>query len=206
MDLSNVPHERMRAELAARSWLTVSGVLSDAELENLRVEAAKQRPFAHGRFLERASLGSEGRLLSQSAHWAAAPGLALAELHEDARTRDFVCSLAGRRLFPTRATYLYYPRGGFVGLHTDIHACSVTLLIGLTPGLDDLVVHPELVDADPTTLLDLAVRHGGIPLSGTSVRYPENGWLVIQGATLPHHRPPATRPCTVATICFGALG
>jgi hypothetical protein len=182
----------------------VAGVLTDDELTGLVAEATAHAGLARERVVREPRIGPDGRLVSPSAHSVALGGDALSAIHEDAAVLRFLRELTGRRLFPTRATYLYYPRDGFLGIHTDIATCSVSLLVALSTDVDDLVVHPELVGASGTALMKLAGDQTGTA-PGVGVPFPCRGWIVLLGADLPHRRPRTARPSWVASLCYDAL-
>lgn len=93
---------------------------------------------------------------------------------------------------------LAYPRGGFVGLHTDRPDSDLTGLIALDACSDPVVLCPALSGRDDCALAEEASRDPhpiGVPFV---LRRREA--LLISGAAVPHHRPPVSAPCTVLSI------
>ena len=107
---------------------------------------------------------------------------------------------------PTRASYLYYEPGDFMGLHTDLPSCALTMLTSLGGDAPPLVVHPELPSLEPSRLEEIAhagvLRPGGVPLPVS-----ERGVSMLLGSETPHHRPvvDAEHDVVVVTLCYTAL-
>jgi hypothetical protein len=133
----------------------------------------------------------------------ASAGPVLEAIQRDERRLDRLERIAGRRLCPTRASYIYYRPGDYIGLHKDAAVCAVTLITSIAGTLGPLVVHPSLVGAAPEELLAISRAYSGMPPGGTRVVVPDGGrFLMLLGSKIPHHRPAALDFCTIATLCY----
>jgi hypothetical protein len=132
-----------------------------------------------------------------------AAGPLLLAIHRDARLLELLEHIAARRLCPSRSSYIYYTPGDYIGLHKDAAACQVTLITSITGALDPLVVHPSLIDVPPEELVEISRTHSAMPPGGTRVAVPKAGiFLMLRGSTIPHHRPAALDPRTIAALCY----
>jgi alkylated DNA repair dioxygenase AlkB len=192
--------------LAVDGFVCVHDLFSDDETEELVQEAARQRAFARPWSSNRYTLSRRGQISSPRVHESASPGPALRALHESRRLKELLRELTGRYFFATRSSYLFYSAGDFIGLHTDIDPCQVTLVTSVLGDPDPLVLHPELESMAAERLLELSRRSGGVPPGGRPVAIPRGGVLVLRGSGVPHHRPPAQSGCAIATLCYAALG
>lgn len=187
-------------------WRVERGCLDETLLDELRTEARAVRSNASVRDFVEPHLTPEGRLYSQTLHWVGEPGPVLESLHESEWLVSLLAEFVGNRVFPTRGAYIYYDVQGSVGLHTDVGACTSSALVPIdTPSDEELVVHSELVGVPAIELLGLSVDSAGHPSGGTRVSYPTDGVVLVQGNSLPHHRPPCAQPVTIAALCFDSL-
>jgi len=132
-----------------------------------------------------------------------AAGPVLQSIHLDETRRGLLDDILGQRLSPTRASYIYYGPGDYIGLHKDASVCEVTLITSVSGALDPLVVHPSLRDVAPEELLAVSRAHSAMPPGGTRVVIPSGGtFLMLLGSAIPHHRPAALDYCTIATLCY----
>jgi hypothetical protein len=175
-------------------------------LRDLTREAVERHSLASPWGSEEYVLRPNGQLASPRRHLTARPGPHLRRLEAAADLRDVLGVLVAGKVRPARASYIYYWPGDYVGLHTDIVPdCRLTLLTSVLGHLDPLVVHPNLAGRRPDELLALSRRTGGFPSGGTPVGIPRNGFLLLAGSALPHHRPVSTGPpCGLAALCFAA--
>lgn len=174
--------------------------------DRLRDEANRTRASATIRDFVEPHITAEGRLYSQTRHWVGEPGPELEALHDSDWLSELVAGFARKPVLATRGAYIYYDIGGSVGLHTDVGACTASALIPIAhPAPEALVVHPELVGLDAASLLDISARHAGHPPAGVTLEYPSDGLVLLQGNSLPHHRPPCAEPVTIAALCFDSL-
>jgi hypothetical protein len=130
-------------------------------------------------------------------------GPVLEAIQRDEKRLDRLERIAGRRLCPTRASYIYYRPGDYIGLHKDAAVCAVTLITSIAGALGPLVVHPSLVGAPTEELLAISRAYSGMPSGGTRVVVPHGGmFLMLLGSIVPHHRPAALDFCVIATLCY----
>jgi hypothetical protein len=180
--------------------------LAHSVVTDLRREAMDIEPTARGICGEQYRISRDGRVSSPRHHRTATPGPVLRDTHEDQELIDLVESVVERKLFPTRASYIYYQPGDYIGLHNDTAACHVTLITSIVGNLDPLIVHHELGDLNPEQLLEVSRRHEGRPPGGTPVQVPDSGrLLMLMGSAIPHHRPISLQHCAIATLCYAGL-
>lgn len=131
----------------------------------------------------------------------------LRALHTSPELRRTANELAARQMEPTYSGYLYYEDGDYIGLHTDLPACELTLLAAVGPNCPPLVVHRELAVLAPERLKDFAEAAGGAPDGGTALPIVPGSLVALFGGGLPHQtRPVATEGvAVVATLCFAGV-
>lgn len=186
-------------------FIRLDDLFSAAETGRLTGEAEAQRRSARPWSSADYTLSGSGRLSSPRAHQTAGPGPVLRDLHEGARLIEMLRQATGLYFFPTRVSYLFYGPGDFIGLHTDIDPCQVTLVTSVVGCPDPLILHPELAGMPGDQLLELSRRTAGRPAGGLAIPVPRGGVLVLRGSCIPHHRPPVQHHCGVATLCYAAL-
>jgi hypothetical protein len=128
----------------------------------------------------------------------------LRQLHESREFRNFARELAGTPMEPTYSAYLYYDVGDFIGLHTDLPACKLTLLVAVAGPCPPLVAHHELRDLSAQQLKELAEASDGAPDGGTNVPVVQGSVVALFGGGLPHQtRPiPVGGASIVGTLCY----
>lgn len=139
---------------------------------------------------------------------ASAPGPTLVKLHEYLAVSGFASDLLGQQAYATRAAYLYYDAGDFVGLHTDSAYCELTLIINVSGGRDSLFLYPHLYrHRNSDELISLSALIGEARDTTFAVPGPvrQGACLALLGRDLPHRRPPASDRMTVATLCYATL-
>jgi hypothetical protein len=152
------------------------------------------------------NLGGNGRVSSPSVHLSARPGARLRAIHEDLNLLTVLRKLTGRPLLPTRASYIFYRAGDFIGLHTDVSPCGLTLISSVLGRTEPLVLHPELQGLTPEQLYETTRQSGGQPEGGLLVDVPVGGALALLGSRVPHNRPLAKEQNAIATLCYAAIG
>lgn len=98
------------------------------------------------------------------------------------------------------AWLLEYEPGDFVALHTDRPDSTLTGLVGVDALQDPLIVCPELADL-PAEELRLLAERAPHP-SGIEVVLRRDAMLLLEGARVPHHRPPVSEACRVLSLSF----
>lgn len=132
-------------------------------------------------------------------------GPVLAGLHEDPQLKKLVQDLTGREnLQLTRRGFTYYGRGDFLGIHRDVQACVVTLLIGVTSNLSPLGFAPSLRGKPNHDLQQYVDENGPFPDPEFEHSLPRDRFLAIDGRRIPHWRTPHldSKPGIIATLCY----
>lgn len=176
-------------------------------LPRLRAEAAELRGSAECVETEGYELYAGGQDFRSPVRFHISEyGDALRHLHEHEELCDLANSLAGTRMMPTKAGYLHYEVGDRIGLHTDLPACQLVLLVALGAQAPPLVVHPELRGLAPERLKELAMRTNGTPPGGTDVALDDGSVIGLFGGGLPHQTRPVASASegVVVTLCYAA--
>jgi hypothetical protein len=98
---------------------------------------------------------------------------------------------------------MYYRKGSFIDVHTDVPECLVTLLTAVAGEVPPLIAYPRLRGLSPAELLATIQREGARPLGGVALPVPAGGLLAIDGRDLPHRRPLLRAgPAGIAALCF----
>lgn len=180
-------------------------VVPAATIERLRAEAGQLAAAATLTSTAAYELGAEGQDFRSPVRFRmAGAGDELRGLHESATLRRLASDIADTPMEPTKAGYLYYGVGDRIGLHTDLPACELVLLVALEPDAPPLVVHPELRGVPPERLRTLAERADGAPPGGISVPIDDSSFVVLFGGGLPHQTRPVVsgEEAVVATLCY----
>jgi len=128
--------------------------------------------------------GSVGGPLLQ--YWSNA-GPALDALHRDPGIVTLAGELMGTPMQPVQASYLYYRRGGYCGLHRDRAEFEVQLLVAVAGPVAPLTIHPELAGMKAGELV--TVFEAGGTSEGQQITFPRRGAIVLRGSAVPHARP-----------------
>lgn len=196
---------RYQQSLVDDDFIRLHDLFSAEVTQRLTHEAELQRLSARPWSTDEYILSGGGQLSSPRAHQTAGPGPVLRGLHEGTHVVGLLRQMTGQYFFPTRVSYLFYGPGDFIGLHTDIDPCQVTLLTSVLGSPDPLMVHPDLAGIPRVQLLELSQRTAGRPPGGVAVSVPRGGLLVLRGSRIPHHRPTVRHSCGTATLCYAAL-
>ncbi|MCP9955467.1 hypothetical protein [Actinomadura madurae] len=190
---------------AETGWTTIHGLWEPGLVDSLESEAAALKGTAIPQKTDEYTVNHHRYLTSPRLQRYAYPGQLLKNLHESPDLVSSLRRITNLPLFPTRAAYVYYDRGGHIGLHTDIAQCAATLFLPLDPARPPpLYVRPDLMTAGPVELLSAARENGRIP-RGQAIAYTRGVGILILGSRLPHCRPPASVPITLATLCFDSI-
>lgn len=180
--------QALAVELAESSTCVVDGLWSDRVSRLLAGEAHRLAPSA--RLSRRVGHQLPGREASSLQYWLD-EGPLLHALHWSPQLISLARHLTGQPVIPYQAAYLYYPTGGFCGLHTDRDEFELQMLVRLDGDVGPLVVYPGLSlalldeEGEPADRCD----RPGIPID-----YPTCGVMVLLGSTIPHERPPHPGP------------
>lgn len=176
-----------------------------ATLARLRAEAEELGAVATLTQTVEYELGADGQDFRSPVRFRmACAGDELRGLHESATLRRLATEVADEPMEPTNVGYLYYDAGDRIGLHTDLPACELVLLVALEPVAPPLVVHPELRGVPPDQLRALAEGAEGAPSGGISVPIDDSSFVALFGGGLPHQTRPVSHgeEGVVATLCY----
>ncbi len=155
-------------------------------------------------------LGADGQVVRSPWRLAIADaGPILRSVHQSPEAAKLVSEIAGVPLAPTKASYLYFRNDtDFIGFHTDVPACEVVLLVGVTDRSAELVLYPHLEHAEPSELLELSRGSGGAPEGGQSLPVERGGVVALVGRRVPHQTPRAIRSgrAVQASLCYAGQG
>ncbi len=189
--------------LTPNGYCLMSDVLAPDRVAALLGEAASMAADAGSMPRDVYRVNDDQSISSPRRMHATAGGPVLRAIQRDEALLDMIEHAAGHRVAPTRAAYIFYEPGDYLGLHRDSTLCEVTLLTGVGGALDPLIVHPELVGLPAEELLYVSRAHDATPPGGVGAEVPAAGsFLMLSGSKVPHHRPPASRHGSVATLCF----
>lgn len=195
----------VRDELDASGVGRWEGALHADTVALLTDEARRLRPSAELVETTEYDLGGNGQKVRSPMRFRAAFAReALQRVHESDILAELASELSGCEMQPTETAYLYFGRGDFIGLHTDIPACELTFLVPLGAAAPPLVAHPELRGREPSDLLELARQTHGAPDGGLAFPLPADGLLVLTGQVAPHQTRPVgdAADAVLATLCF----
>lgn len=204
------PMAELRRRYHAQGYIRLPGVLESERLLPLLAREAWQRQ--HESVVsqsDRYGLGADGSYFSGPMQfWASTPGTWLSWVHRHPDLQRLARGLTGNPgLVPEDSlSYMYYSAGSFIHVHTDVRECEITLLLSVVGQVPPLVVYPRFRFRSPRELMRLANASSGVPAGGRQVPIPADGFLAIDGRSLPHRRPEVVAHETVvlATLCYRA--
>lgn len=197
----------VRRELKERGYATVTSPVVAAG-QALKVEAAGLHTGAERVVKDVYELWADGQEFRSPVRYGFAPETNdLKSLHGSRELRDLASELADAQVEPTYSGYLFYEDGDFIGLHTDLPACELTLLVAVADDCPPLVVHPEFVGVPAEELKDLSETSRGAPKGGLALAIVPGSAIALFGGGLPHQtRPiPQGRASIVATLCYAGV-
>lgn len=204
------PMADLRRRYHAQGYIRLPGVLESERLLPLLAREARQREHESAvSQSDRYGLGADGSYFSGPMQfWASTPGTWLTWVHRHPDLQRLARGLTGNPgLVPEDSlSYMYYSAGSFIHVHTDVPECEITLLVSVVGQVPPLVVYPRFRFRSPRELMRLANASSGVPAGGRQVPIPADGFLAIDGRSLPHRRPDVVADETVvlATLCYRA--
>jgi hypothetical protein len=204
--MASASHDVAR-ELKERGYATVTSPVV-APAQGLRVEADGLHPAAERVVKDAYELWADGQEFRSPVRYGFAPETSdLRSLHGSRELRDLASHLADAPVEPTYSGYLFYEDGDFIGLHTDLPACELTLLVAIGDGCPPVVVHPELAGMPAEELKALSETSRGAPQGGLALPIVPGSAVALFGGGLPHQtRPiPQGRASVVATLCYAGV-
>jgi hypothetical protein len=200
--------EHLKDDLDAYGYVQFDQRLLEPNIGELLAEA-DERHSAARKMSEAGYTFPEGTGLRGPRHLhTSAPGPRLDELHRSAAAIATTSCLFRARSFPTRAAFLYYEPGDYVGLHKDITYCAITLIIPLSGECDPLIVYPDYYQVNATERLRYLaqiVGDGADERESQELTMEPGSCLALLGASLPHRRPRASSTLTTMTLCYSPV-
>jgi hypothetical protein len=196
-----------REELKAHGYATVTSSIVTPN-DFLKVEADGLHAAAERVVKDEYELWTDGQEFRSPVQYGFAPETTdLNGLHSSAELRNLASELTDGVAEPTYSGYLFYEDGDFIGLHTDLPACELTLLVAVADDCPALVVHPELAGMQPEELKALSEASHGAPNGGLALPIVPGSAIALSGGGLPHQtRPiPRGRASIVATLCYAGV-
>lgn len=144
-------------------------------------------------------------LISRSKNAYLGAGPTLIQIHEDPALVDEVSARMGRRMHPTRCTYLRYRKGDYLGVHTDQPTCEISLLFTIAGDPGPMRSYVDETGRDPAWL-DRWVRDAGnFPDGGVDFVYQPREGLVLTGRAVPHARLPQAERALIGALFYSGL-
>lgn len=132
-------------------------------------------------------------------------GKMLDALVEDPELKDLISSLADRPLIPVIKGYKFYREGDFLGIHTDLPQCDITITFSLSEALGPVFYYPQGFKRTRQELEALFADGPLVPESEHLMPLEMYAINIFSGKDLPHARPPHTGPESgIATVCYYA--
>lgn len=168
--------------------------------QDLTCEARQSRALAQHLEDDRCFLDHRRKLRTARRFRVNPQGQVLHRAHAST-VREMAIEAIGCELWPTRASYLYYAPGDFIGPHQDVEQCEYTLVAPLgaegvfSPFPYEGPLNP--VDAFAAFWSRREQPHDG------ELQLPERTGALFRGDELIHVRRPLPRPSISVTFCFG---
>jgi hypothetical protein len=189
--------------LAAGGYCFLPDGLTDGQRTALVTEALAHAPSARCASGNYYRVNADGSVCSPRCLSTIAAGPVLRAIHQDKQRLGQLQRIVGRRVSPTRGSYIYYKPGDYIGLHKDASVCQITLITSVAGAPEPLMVHPSLVSMPSEELLAISRAYSGMPPGGTRIAVPRGEmFLMLLGSAIPHHRPATLDCCTIVTLCY----
>lgn len=198
----------IRTQVTTRGYYSLTDIFREELAAGVTEEALRQRPL--GTRMRSASfyLNEAGRYFASPMRFVSSPpGPFLRYLHHHPQTLRLVNAVAAQKMRPTTASYNYYRGGSYIGLHTELPACQLVLIVAAIGAVPPLLVYPQLRGLTPADLLRRAKATAGAPPGGIPLRIPRRGFAILRGRRTPHRRAlvrTGDRTIGVGTLCYRA--
>lgn len=182
------------------------GPLADEQILGMRADA--RRLFAESHLDDQPKYLAgrpDGSFATPSRARFAYASEALDTVHRSAEVLDQVRAIVrSASIAPSRAAFTYYTPGSYLGIHRDVQACTVTLLIAFTANLGPLYFAPSKRGFDNAALKEWVDQVGPYPVPEASIQLPTDRFLAIDGRTLPHWRGvhDGQQTGAIASLCY----
>jgi hypothetical protein len=199
-----------RAETVYRDLEAVAagraGSLANAVLVGqLQEESATEFSASSAHEATADELGADGNAFRRTWRFAGAEsGPALRSVHESPEAIAFGSELTGREMAPATASYLSFRDGDdFIGSDTDVPACEVVLLLGITSETAELALCPHFEHAESVELRGLSGRSQVAADRGRQLPVKAGVITALVGRGVPHQTVQASRTETdvQASLC-----
>jgi hypothetical protein len=189
-------------------WWTVPDLASAATIKACAQEVASLKPppgsdFSGGRvhgwdlYYDALTTRSRTRYLRE--------GPTLIAIHEDPVLVRLLSEKMGRRMYPTRCTYLPYEKGDFLGVHTDQPNCELSLLFTIDGEAGPLRSYFDETLEKPAWLDNWVREQGNLPEGGEDYTYGAREGYAITGRVVPHARPTQNEPALIGALFYSGL-
>lgn len=209
LDRSIRRHAEYLAKLdGAPRWWTVPDLASRATRRACARDVAALKPPPGSSFAGGPCPGWDARydaLTSRSKTVYLGAGPTLTAIHEDPVLVNLISERMGRRMYPTRCTYLPYRKGDFLGVHTDQPTCEVSLLFTIDGEPGPLRSYFAETTNDPMWLDRWVQENGNFPDGGEDYVYGEAEGYALTGRVVPHARLPQNEYALIGALFYSGL-
>lgn len=144
-------------------------------------------------------------LLSRSHTTFLGEGPVLSAIHEDPVLLDELSVVLGRRMYPTRCTYLPYACADYLGVHTDQPNCEISLLFTIDGEPGPLRSYFEHTTWQPHDLNRWVQDEGNFPDGGDDYVYGEGEAFALTGRVVPHARLTQRDPALIGALFYSGV-
>lgn len=183
--------------MTRNSDVIVATLALGSEFDKLAKEAAQSRSFSFAQRESANKRDERGFLRTSRRFSVSSGGEVMASIHDSLIARWMV-DVVDHRALPTRASFLYYASGDYVGPHHDLAQCTYTVLVPITQP-SYLHTYPEGLDGEPDEI-ERAFLAG--ELLSKPVKLASKSASVITGQELMHSRPPGHAEAWTAVFCY----
>jgi hypothetical protein len=144
-------------------------------------------------------------LVSRSCNAYLGAGPSLTTIHEDPELVALISQRMGRRMYPTRCTYLRYREGDYLGVHTDQPTCEVSLMFTVDGEPGPMRSYFDHAAHDPAALHRWVSDHGHFPDGGRDFIYRPREGFALTGRAVPHARLPQDDRAIIGALFYSGL-
>ncbi|MEV4545570.1 hypothetical protein [Micromonospora echinaurantiaca] len=144
-------------------------------------------------------------LVSRSCNAYLGAGPTLVAIHEDPALVAQISARMGRRMYPTRCTYLEYRPGDFLGVHTDQPTCEVSLLFTVDGEPGPMRSYFDRTATGPAALHRWVHDNGQFPDGGRDFVYRPREGFALTGRAVPHARLPQQESAFIGALFYSGL-
>jgi hypothetical protein len=189
-------------------WWMIGDLISEATRRACVAEAAQLPASAGASYDGGLSPGwdkEHDALVSKSCNAYLGAGPTLISVHEDPYLVFLISERMGRRMYPTRCTYLKYRAGDYLGVHTDQPTCEVSLLFTVDGEPGPMRSYFDRANSDPATLHRWVSDNGHFPGGGQDFVYRPREGFALTGRAVPHARLPQEDGAFIGALFYSGL-